>query len=118
MDSPTLAETAIERNATDKTTLGQRFMFTGRVLVKRAYEDTPVDNLFDPDTADTVEVVQYTAPEIRAWFRPILRFAMAGFKERSSPQKLLLARALAMNELKDEPEALVIFDREGKKVDV
>ncbi len=105
----TVADQAVHA-ASEKLTFTERLLYTGRLLVKQAHETMYLPGYIDPE-----EAVQYFAPELRSWAKPLYKIAAAGFKEPRHPTKLLLNRVLSLNQTaKDEPETIVFYTAKGK----
>jgi hypothetical protein len=105
----TVADVAIEE-ASIAASLTDRFLFTGRMLVKATYENAEL-----PTSVDASDAIQFYVPELRIWAGPFVRFAAANFRQPRSVPKMMLHKMLATNkQAKHEPDSFVIYTSEGR----
>lgn len=101
----TLAEHAREI-ASKPRTLRDRFLVTGRLLVKQTYEDMELSDDFGD------EIAQYMAPELKFIGRALFSIVI---KMNPGNRDFLLKRVLAINKAaKDKSQAISKYDQTGK----
>lgn len=103
MNEQTLADVAVKQ-ANMETNLIAKAVYTGRMLVKRTYEDAEMPSPIDP-----VEISQYLTPELRSWAQPLFRLLLKG-SDHTPLKRAMVIRDMAKN----QPDTISIFDRAGK----